>query len=176
MFAHIARRVSFTASVLLALPVALGAQSAAANAATAGTAVNSEAITDPSSTYYACYAPSSGTVYRIKTPDTRATCTKPSHVEFSWTAQKASGWSQVTMTPGSEVSVAPGWQKGASAECPAGTTRISGGYSLSNFEVSKGIPVVLAEYATTNGWGVNVYNPAASVLAANVIAYASCAK
>jgi hypothetical protein len=38
-----------------------------------------------SATYSACYVPRSGTVYRIKAPDTPSACTKKDHVEFSWT-------------------------------------------------------------------------------------------
>lgn len=40
---------------------------------------------DPApSTYYACYVPSKGTLYRIKTSDTPSECDKKD-VEFSWT-------------------------------------------------------------------------------------------
>jgi hypothetical protein len=35
-------------------------------------------------TFYACYVPSTGAVYRIKTADTPQACTKTTHVEFSW--------------------------------------------------------------------------------------------
>lgn len=35
--------------------------------------------------FFACYVPSSGSTYRIKTPDTPSACTKATHVEFSWT-------------------------------------------------------------------------------------------
>jgi len=38
-----------------------------------------------SATYAACYVPRSGTVYRIKAPNTPSACTKKDHVEFSWT-------------------------------------------------------------------------------------------
>jgi len=37
------------------------------------------------STYYACYVPSKGTLYRIKTSDTPAECEKKD-VEFSWSS------------------------------------------------------------------------------------------
>lgn len=33
---------------------------------------------------YACYAPNSGSVYRIKEPNTPAECSSKQHVEFSW--------------------------------------------------------------------------------------------
>jgi hypothetical protein len=36
------------------------------------------------STFYACYVPSKGTLYRIKTSDTQSECDKKD-VEFSWT-------------------------------------------------------------------------------------------
>ena len=35
--------------------------------------------------YFACYVPGSGTVYRIKEPNTPEKCAAPSHTEFSWT-------------------------------------------------------------------------------------------
>lgn len=35
-------------------------------------------------TIHACYVPSTGAVYRIKTPDTPQACTKTTHVPFSW--------------------------------------------------------------------------------------------
>lgn len=38
-----------------------------------------------SDTYTACYVPRSGTVYRIKAPNTPSDCTKQDHIEFSWT-------------------------------------------------------------------------------------------
>jgi hypothetical protein len=64
-------------------PAALGAQGVAMSAASAG----GPSLIDPSSTYYACYVPSAGTVYRIKTPSTPSACTKSTHVEFSWNHQ-----------------------------------------------------------------------------------------
>ena len=33
---------------------------------------------------WACYVPNSGTVYRIKTEDSRESCVAPNHVEFFW--------------------------------------------------------------------------------------------
>lgn len=35
--------------------------------------------------FHACYVPASGTVYRIKAPNTPANCLQPTHVAFSWT-------------------------------------------------------------------------------------------
>lgn len=35
---------------------------------------------------YACYVPHSGTVYRIRTTDTKESCASPEHVMFSWSA------------------------------------------------------------------------------------------
>ena len=34
-------------------------------------------------TVYGCYVPTSGTMYRIKTTDTRETCASPAHVQFT---------------------------------------------------------------------------------------------
>ena len=35
-------------------------------------------------TFYACYVPLTGTLYRGNTPDTRPACASPAHVLFSW--------------------------------------------------------------------------------------------
>ena len=40
---------------------------------------------EASSTFYACYVPSKGTLYRIKTSDTPSECEKKD-IEFSWTS------------------------------------------------------------------------------------------
>lgn len=71
-----------TAAIVL-VPMTLGAQRSTPSAATA----NIASLIDPSTTYTACYVPSSGTVYRIKTADTPPACTKSAHVEFSWNHQ-----------------------------------------------------------------------------------------
>ena len=70
-------------SAVALVPMALGAQQVTPR----GTTANLAALIDPSTTYTACYVPSSGTVYRIKTADTPPACTKSNHVEFSWNHQ-----------------------------------------------------------------------------------------
>src|SRR3954452_11988420 len=42
------------------------------------------AAAQQSTTIYACYVPSSGTVYRIKAPGLKDDCNSPQHVQFSW--------------------------------------------------------------------------------------------
>ena len=74
---------SAVVTALVLVPMALGAQSDTSSAATA----NLASLIDPSTTYTACYVPSSGTVYRIKTADTPSACTKSTHVQFSWNHQ-----------------------------------------------------------------------------------------
>ena len=39
---------------------------------------------DPSTLMWACYVPNSGTVYRIRTGDTKENCASHQHVMFSW--------------------------------------------------------------------------------------------
>ena len=39
---------------------------------------------DPSTLMWACYVPNSGTVYRIRTGDTKESCASQQHVMFSW--------------------------------------------------------------------------------------------
>lgn len=67
--AHLARRL---------VPAALAI---AALAATAPALRAQAAASDPN-VIHACYVPTSGTVYRIRTPDTRPTCASSAHIEF----------------------------------------------------------------------------------------------
>lgn len=59
-------------------PVALSAQDAPASVAAA-------------TTYHACYAPQTGTVYRIREAGLPQACTRASHVAFSWGAEGTPG-------------------------------------------------------------------------------------
>jgi hypothetical protein len=43
------------------------------------------------SVLYACYVPGSGTVYRIKQPGLRTSCSAPNHIEFSWNEDGLAG-------------------------------------------------------------------------------------
>ena len=54
-------------------------------------AVIPEALAGQTTTLTACYVPKSGTVYRIKAPNTPQACTKADHVEFNWSDQSDAG-------------------------------------------------------------------------------------
>ncbi|MDF1505653.1 hypothetical protein [Roseisolibacter sp. H3M3-2] len=66
---HTTARLRLALAALAALPAVAAAPRAAAAQAK----------------FFACYVPTSGSTYRIKTADTPPACTKASHVEFSWT-------------------------------------------------------------------------------------------
>jgi trimeric autotransporter adhesin len=82
---------------------------------------------DPSSTptvFYACYVPGTGTVYRIKEPDTPTECGKSgqkSHIEFSWT-----DGADVAGIPGPEGPQGPQGEKGDKGDPGEGGVSVHG--------------------------------------------------
>jgi len=138
MFARIAQRLPIIAAII-ALPAALGAQSVAASVGAADGVV---AVIDPSTTYYACYVPGSGTVYRIKAANTPAACTKSTHVEFSWSPPTTPGWSKVSRVQSQQVFLPVNFTETARVACPAGTTLISGGYMFDSLDPTAPPPLV----------------------------------
>ena len=68
---RIIQRAGLTLAALVALTSSVGAQQAP----------TVSVVVDPN-IIYACYVPTSGTVYRIKTADTREKCASNAHVEF----------------------------------------------------------------------------------------------
>ena len=74
------------------------------------------AVVDPN-IIYACYVPNSGTVYRIKTSDTREKCASSTHVMFSFNATGPQG------PAGPQGAQGPAGPTGATgAQGPAGPT------------------------------------------------------
>jgi hypothetical protein len=73
---------------------------------------------------YSCYVPKTGTVYRIKTPDTPAACVKPDHVEFSWNIQGIQGAQGPAGSTGPVGATGP--QGGQGVAGPQGAAGISG--------------------------------------------------
>jgi hypothetical protein len=98
--------------------------------------------TTPPVLIYACYVPTSGTVYRIKTVDTRENCVAPNHVEFFWNQvgpqgpQGIQGIQGVQGTPGATgapgATGSPGATGAPGAQGPAGPA----GTSTAYFKVS----------------------------------------
>ena len=76
--------------------------------------------------YTACYAPSTGTVYRIKEQGLPQTCTRTSHVEFSWNREGPQG------APGPAGPAGPAGATGAQG--PAGPTGPQGVSGISGWE------------------------------------------
>src|SRR5215204_5042999 len=71
---------------LISRAAVLGAILAAAPAA-----LEAQTTTPTPKVYYACYVPTTGTVYRIKEPNLKQACTSSTHVPFSWTDTGAPG-------------------------------------------------------------------------------------
>ena len=125
-------------------------------------------------TITACYVPNSGSVYRIKTPDTPNAC-KSNHVEFSWQAE-ASPWGAVSYVE--EVfDIDPGQVASGVAQCPEGQIIMSGGHTTQNPYTSH--LVILSSQAVAaihhkTSWWVTVRNDGSAT--ENVIAHAQCAE
>lgn len=111
---------------------------------------------------HACYLPATGTVYRIKAPNTPAAC-RAAHVEFSWPAEATPG-AAGPQGPAGGVSGYEIIQKTFSMDasglahrqivlCPAGKIALSGGVKQEHFGL------VIAEsypYETGTGWVLRV--------------------
>ncbi len=105
-------------------------------------------------TYYACYVPGSGTVYRIKAANAPAACSKRTHIEFQWTDfVRAIDPVIATKT----VTVPPGLTGGVSVDCPIGSIAYTGGFGLSSvaLKVTASRPTLLDDMRR---WVVLAYN------------------
>jgi hypothetical protein len=77
------RSIAAAALGVIALPMLALAQSGDSPKATTVPVTNTLAGL-MAETYFACYIPGSGTLYRIKTLNAPTTCSKSTHVEFNW--------------------------------------------------------------------------------------------
>jgi hypothetical protein len=126
-------------------------------------------------TFYACYVPGSGTVYRIKSANTPAGCKKSTHVEFQWTdfmraidpfiAKKLS------------IAVNPGETFSSEVECPAGAGSIAytGGFVLNDdgLRVLASHPHSGDSSSSLRKWVVRVKNESSAVATFSI--WARCA-
>jgi hypothetical protein len=154
---------------LISRAAVLGAILAAAPAA-----VNAQTTTPK--TYYACYIPASGTVYRIKETNLKQACASTAHVSFSWTdggtpgpqgpkgdkgdtgeqgAPGAPGFTEIFDVLGEDVLLHSGHATNTSVECPDGTQAISGGYA---FSISNETMILRAAGPFKTGYGLSVLN------------------
>lgn len=145
---------------------------------------------------YACYVPSSGTIYRIKATDPTETCKAPSHVEFHWNVQGPAGADGTNGADGADgVDGVSGWETVQATEdfplagtaitfaaCPTGKKVLGGGHSVVPASLGNPTEVFLSAPSTTefsSGWLVHAFkaeNPdPASGLIATLKAYAVCA-
>jgi hypothetical protein len=76
---------------MLALPSLAAAQQPAPAGTLARGAVTQVMQSTASQTFFACYVAKSGTVYRIREPNTPPDCTRKDHVMFSWTDGDSGG-------------------------------------------------------------------------------------
>jgi hypothetical protein len=133
------------------------------------------AQTAPPKVFYACYVPSSGTVYRIKETDLKQECAKATHVQFSWTdGTSTPGFSKGITVISSQAVVAPTSQTIAYATCPAGSHLVGGGHRITSFSLPLPIVTRSSPDDTDTGWAVNIWNGAAGQVTFTV--YVRCAQ
>lgn len=106
------RRALALSSFLAAAALALAPSRAAAQFA-------------PADSLHACYVPTSGTVYRIRTTGAPPECTKSAHVPFAWL--KNNGLRRTRIVPSPLV---VGTAASQSANCRADEIVTGGGYEL----------------------------------------------
>jgi hypothetical protein len=124
-------------------------------------------------TFYACYVPGSGTVYRIKSASTPAACKKSTHVEFQWTDFLRA--IDPFITKQLSIAVNPGAVSSAEAECPAGSVAYAGGFVLDDdgLRVLGSHPHSGDTQSWLRKWVVRVKNESSAVATFSV--YARCA-
>lgn len=125
-------------------------------------------------TLTACYVPKSGSVYRIKTPDTPAAC-KSNHVQFSWT-HGASTFTRHESAANAKL-ISPNAFAQLTAECDAGEVVVSGGwttYPNGPVSVSASRPNTGLDQQPLQEWFVDVRNTGSDDIYA--WAYVICAR
>jgi hypothetical protein len=116
------------------------------------------AQTTTSKVFYACYVPSSGSVYRIKEADLMQECSKSTHVQFSWTdGTSTPGFSEIKTVYSPSTTIPASGQGYAIADCPAGYKAIGGSYYVLQ---SKNLLTIRASVPSGAGtsWVVEVVN------------------
>jgi hypothetical protein len=174
---------------LISRAAVLGAILAAAPAA-----LEAQTTTPTPKVYYACYIPTSGTVYRIKETNLKQACASTAHIPFSWTdggtpgpegpkgdkgdtgeqgEPGAPGFTELFDVSSADILLQSGEATNAGVECPAGSQVISGGYSFSK---SSPDMWVRSSHAGNGGWNVSVLNYGDNVGEVEFKVHARCAK
>lgn len=114
-------------------------------------------------TFYACYVPGSGTIYRIKSANTPAACKKSTHIEFQWTDFLRA--IDYDITKQLNIAVNPGATYGASVECPLGSVAYTGGFVLDDagLRVLASHPHTGDTASSLGRWVVRVKNESSTV-------------
>jgi hypothetical protein len=87
-------RAALRAAALATAALTIAVAAARAQVKTTGTPANATqepGVEPDGGTKWACYVPNSGTVYRVRTVDTKETCASHQHVLFSWLANGGAG-------------------------------------------------------------------------------------
>lgn len=100
---------------------------------------------------YACYVPRTGSVYRIKTPDTPQICGK-GHVEFSWNEQGIQGLQGPAGATGPTGPTGAAGEAGAAGPPgSAGATGPQGISGVSGFVYIRSDPIIIPPNGLTQG-------------------------
>jgi hypothetical protein len=119
------------------------------------------------SVIHACYVPTTGSIYRIKTADTPSACTKTGHVAFDW---RRNGYAGATIVSAKATMPAPSG-KAHQVLCPPGRTAISGGYTVQYTGLTtrtQQLSIGPVAYNGQTGWGVGIWNPGPSPVTVEV--------
>jgi hypothetical protein len=108
------------------------------------------------------------------TPITTVPTTQASDVAPTGQGKPAAGFATVTIVTSNEISL-PGGAIAGQAYCPAGTTRISGGYAFTSEGNLFAPPTVSQSYPIVNGWWVRAHNVMPGAYGAAFKVYVLCA-
>ena len=156
------------------LRLSLRAAAVGLAALVAPAALRAQTTTAPK-VFYACYVPSSGSVYRIKEVDLKQECAKSNHVQFSWTDGAGHVSETFTVTSPTQVTNTEVGQVLYVQACPAGSQLVGGGHRVTGYTNS--FPLVSRSTPSDDGtgWAVNVMaGPNGG--AASFTVWARCAK
>jgi hypothetical protein len=165
MLARFARQLSIGVALTLSAPAIVSAQTPSAIAP----------VVDTSSTYWGCYVPNTGIVYRVKTANAPQTCTKSTHSLFSWDSPRTL---ETENYVSSIVSVPAGTEGKVIATCPAGMRVTGGGHMFDYINPAASTPFIAAAFAepATNRYFLVMNNEKQGSELVKLWVYATCAR